>query len=159
MCVLCVVCVWCVCVRACVHVIACAYLQTHRYELKQAVKKKSKGVLVCHATLHLVLYALIAVGMIVACVFDWQTNVSPVLQSGYDACTTYTNRTNCAGFNASCAVCDDGFFGVNCSACPGLVDRTDDATNDFVGAACNGACVCVWCQVVAESVLLCGCFR
>ena len=111
---------------------------TRRYEIRQAVGKKSKGVLVCHTSIQVVLYVLLAIGMIVACAFDWQSNVTPNLDAGFAACNTYVNYTNCAGFNNSCTACADGFYGPDCAPCPGLVDRSDDATSDFVGVACNG---------------------
>eukprot|EP00750_Incisomonas_marina_P005029 INCI1358.1.p1 GENE.INCI1358.1~~INCI1358.1.p1 ORF type:complete len:523 (+),score=98.68 INCI1358.1:364-1932(+) len=113
-----------------------------QYEIRQAVGKKSKGVLVCHTSIQVVLYVLLAIGMIVACAFDWQSNVTPNLDAGFAACNTYVNYTNCAGFNNSCTACADGFYGPDCAPCPGLVDRSDDATSDFVGVACNGQGVC-----------------
>jgi len=113
-----------------------------KYEIKHAVDKKSKTVLVYHTVWQLLIFVLLSIGMVVASVYDWQGSIAPTLQAGVDICSNYTTRENCAGFNNSCTECAFGFYGPNCSACPGLLDREDDDTNDFVGIPCNGQGVC-----------------
>jgi len=84
------------------------------------------------------LYVFVAAAMIVATAVDWQAHVIPELDAEAVACTTYTTYQNCAGFNDNCSSCHEGFYPPHCLPCPGLVDRTDDETPDFVGAACSG---------------------
>lgn len=113
------------------------------YEMEDVVKHKSKDRLTCHAGLWVVLYACLAAVMVGMCVYDWNSNILPILDADIAVCENATHTyENCAGYNTGCTECLPGFWGDECLPCPGMIIDPAGSGQFYVGQACNGFGTC-----------------
>jgi GPH family glycoside/pentoside/hexuronide:cation symporter len=115
-------------------------------ELKAVVSTRDKKKLLVGTSLRTVLWLSLAAVFIGVSVHDWHNNIDPMLNDGVSKCSNITGvYRNCAGFNdGSCTQCDEGFYGEDCSPCPGVVEQNirEDSEVHYVGSACNGFGTC-----------------
>ena len=68
----------------------CQYDACVRYEIAEAADAGSKRVLVKHSSLWVILYTALCAAMVALCVYDWNANIVPILESDASICTNIT---------------------------------------------------------------------